>query len=379
MHESCFTNQAGGCRFKCFAGLHHLIQQYTSELSKVFFRKKALQSDRRWWLPAFYSLSIQAPVRQTLVMIQAQSNAMHRIEDPGPTPCSQYCYTALNIFDAASAGWDPINSDDDLVTLMSGSDIDQKAAKHITVARDTILKDCMGDETHNSFEFLRKAFEIHMSVKVKRRGPARRASSQVSTAMATQPALSIVNANQRAQSSDAEYAGTDHVENDDSDTGDFPPIDPFQSVTMDGVRGYYMPKTNKRRATSPPQEDDSERRRSTDKAPQLVSTEDDASDRANSISSMNSFSSINAAYGTLALESPGSGQSSRLISSGPQSPTPDNMQKLDIPGVMSFHDCIMQCAEAKFEIGAVGKIQGSYTCDCCPKNPKKFDTHAELR
>lgn len=378
MHESCFANQAGGCRFKCFAGLHRLIQQYTSELSKVFFRKKALQSDRRWWLSAFYSLLIQAPVRQTLVMIQAQSNAMHLIEDPGPTPCSQYCYTALNIFDAASAGWDPITSDHDLVTLMSGSDIDQKVAKHITVARDTILKDYMGDETHNSFEFLRKALEMGRSVKVKRRGPARRASSQVSTAMATQPALSIVNANQTAQSSDAEYAGTDHVENDDSDTGHLAPIGPHQSVPMDGVRGYKA-RTNKRRATSPPQEDDSERRRSIDKISQLASTEDDASDRANSISSINSFSSINAAYGTLALDSPGSGQSSRLISSGPQSPTPDNMQKLDTPGVMSFHECIRQWAEAKFEIGAVEKIQGSYTCDCCPKNPKKFDTHAELR
>lgn len=195
--------------------------------------------------------------------------------------------------------------------------------------------------------------------------------------MATQPALFIVNANQTAQSSDAEYAGTDHVENDDSDTGHLPPIDPPQSVPMDGVRRYKA-RTNKRRATSPPQEDDSESRHSTDKVPQLVSMEDDASDRANSISSMNSFSSINAAYGTLALDSPGSEQSSRLISSGPQSPTPDNMQKLDIPGVMSFRDCIRQWAEAKIEIGAVGKIQGSYTCDCCPKNPKKFDTHAEL-
>lgn len=28
--------------------------------------------------------------------------------------------------------------------------------------------------------------------------------------------------------------------------------------------------------------------------------------------------------------------------------------------------------------GGVGKIQGFFMCDCCPKKPKKFDTHDEL-
>ena len=88
----------------------------------------------------FYSLFIQAPVRQTLVMVQAES-AGHFSKDTSPTPCSQYCYTVLNIFDAASAGWDPITSDDDLTPFLSGSDSDQKVARHIKVAHETILKD----------------------------------------------------------------------------------------------------------------------------------------------------------------------------------------------------------------------------------------------
>ena len=29
--------------------------------------------------------------------------------------------------------------------------------------------------------------------------------------------------------------------------------------------------------------------------------------------------------------------------------------------------------------GTVGKIQGFFMCDCCPKKPKKFETAEELR
>ncbi|KAG6356043.1 hypothetical protein INS49_015428 [Diaporthe citri] len=140
MHESCVTTREDGCYFKSFAELQHGIQQYTSELSKVFFRKKALQSDRRWWLSVFYSLLIQSPVRQTLVMIMAGTNSGLLVKDSDPTQCTQYCYTAINIFDAASAGWDPITSDEDLEPLLSGSDIDQKVSKHIKVAREAIFK-----------------------------------------------------------------------------------------------------------------------------------------------------------------------------------------------------------------------------------------------
>lgn len=381
MHGSCVTTREEGCHFKPFADLQHSIQQYTSELSKVFFRKKALQSDRRWWLSVFYSFLIQSPVRQTLVMIQAETNSGPLVKDSDPTQCTQYCYTALNIFDAASAGWDPITSDEDLEYLLSGSDIDQKVARHIKVAREAIHRDRLGNETHDSFEFLKNMFGMDMSARVRRRISTRRISSKDSTAaMTPQPALCVPSASQTPHFSDAEHASSDHIKNHDSDTESSipPPLPPpgfVPAEEWESLRGYKS-GTNKRRATSPPQED-GERRLSTDNFPLFLSTADDTSDRANSISSINSFSSINAAYGTLALDSPGSGQSQRLMSSSPHSTTPDNTQQPGKPPAISAHELIRR-RSAMPRTNAAGKVQGFYMCDCCPKKPKKFSTREEL-
>ncbi|KAI7777892.1 hypothetical protein LA080_002944 [Diaporthe eres] len=381
MHGSCITTREEGCHFKPFADLQHSIQQYTSELSKVFFRKKALQSDRRWWLSVFYSFLIQSPVRQTLVMIQAETNSGPLVKDSGPTQCTQYCYTALNIFDAASAGWDPITSDEDLEYLLSGSDIDQKVARHIKVAREAIHRDRMGNEIHDSFEFLKNMFGMDVSARVRRRISTRRISSKGSTAaMTPQPALCVPSASQTPHFSDSEHASSDHIKNHDSDTESSipPPLPPPRFVPAEeweSLRGYKS-GTNKRRATSPPQED-GERRLSTDNFPLFLSTADDTSDRANSISSINSFSSINAAYGTLALDSPGSGQSQRLMSSSPHSTKPDNTQQPGKPPAISAHELIRR-RSAMPGTNAAGKVQGFYMCDCCPKKPKKFSTREEL-
>lgn len=382
MHASCVATREEGCQFRPFADLQHGIQQYTTELSKVFFRKKALQSDRRWWLSVFYSLLIQSPVRQTLLMIQAETDPGLLIKDSGPTQCSQYCHTALNIFDAASAGWDPITSDEDLQILLSGSDIDQKVARHVKVAREAILKDRRENETHNSFELLKSMFDMDMSTRVRRRISTRRISYKDSIAATTpQPALFAPNATQTSPPfGDSGQGSPDHFNNHDSEA-EFsipPPLPPPRFVPVEeweSLRGYRA-GTNKRRATSPPQEDD-ERRLSTDNFSLSLSTADNTSDRANSISSMNSFSSINAAYGTLALESPGSGQSSRLMSSSPYSTTPDNMQKPGNPLAIGAHELIRR-RSAKLGTNAAGKIQGLYMCECCPRKPKKFDTREEL-
>lgn len=162
MHGFCDETREGGCRLQCFANLQHHIQQYTSELSKVFFRKKALQSDRRWWLSVFYSLFIQAPVRQTLVMVQGEINFGPLVNDAGPHSCRRYCYTVLNMFDAASAGWDPITSDDDLQPLLLGSKLEKKLAKHVKIAREMELINHahLEDETLSTFDFLRNLFEV---------------------------------------------------------------------------------------------------------------------------------------------------------------------------------------------------------------------------
>lgn len=377
MHGFCGTTQEEGCRFQCFANLHHHIQQYTSELSKVFFRKKALQSDRRWWLSVFYSLVIQAPVRQTLLMVHSKPeiNSSALVKDADPNSLSRYCYTVLNIFDAASAGWDPITSDDDLGALLLGSDIEKKLAKHVAIAREMTLISHYHTRHMplSSLDQLRNLFEVDANERVRSRVSTKGASSKDGTAMTP-------------RFSDPEYSRTDHVkgycfETRPMTSSPLPPPSFIAMADWDGLRDYKA-GVNKRRATSPPQDCNDVRRFSTDSVPQLLSTADDASDRANSISSVNSYSSINAAYGTLGLDSPDSGHSSRLMSSSPQSPIPDNMHQFDVPRAMGAHDMIRQRAaqRAAKSRGAsgVGKIQAFYMCNCCPKEPKKFNTREEL-
>ena len=313
-------------------------------------------------------------------MVQAESNHWPLVNDPGSLPCSRYCYTTLNLFEAASAGWDPITSHNDFKHLLSGTHIDQKMARHVTIAREDILKNT-GDKTYDSFEFLQNMFEMDM--RVRPRASTKRLPSKGRTSMIAQLELSTRELNQSPQYSDSEYASTDHVENDDSETGLPPPLPPPRFVPVDEpTKGWkplshYSAVTNKRRASSPPQEYDNERRPSTDGFPQFVSSADDVSDQADSISSINSYSSINAAYGTLALGSPASGQSSKLISSSPHSTTPGKMQQLDMPRATSSYDMLRKRAA---ELGIMGtRIDGFFKCDCCPKQPRKFDTLEEVR
>lgn len=380
MHGFCDVTREEGCRLQCFANLQHHIQQYTSELSKVFFRKKALQSDRRWWLSVFYSLLIQAPVRQTLVMVHGEIHSEPLVNDAGTHSCRRYCYTVLNMFDAASAGWDPITSDDDLEPLLLGSDLEKELAKHVTVAREMELINHghLGDETLSTFDFLRNLFEVDTDERVRRRVSTKPISSKDSTAVASE-AASILKAIQTPHFNDSEYARMDNVKYHGSETElttPAPPLPPpklTRGEDCKGLRGYRA-GVKKRRATSPPQQYEDGRRLSTDSFSQLYSSTDDVSDRANSLSSVNSYSSINAAYGTLGLDSPGSGQSSRYVSSSPQSLIPEHLRRSDIPRDMSAHGIIRQRA-AKLGTHPVEKLQGFYECFSCLE---KFDTREEL-
>lgn len=309
MHESCDMNRGKDCQYKCFADLQHHIQQYNSEISKVFFRKKALQSDRRWWLSVFDSLLIQAPVRRTLIMLQREINAGCVAKDESPTPCSRYCYTVLNIFDAASAGWDPITSDDDLGTLLSGSGLDQELAKHIRIAREMTLDIRVEHETQNSFEFLRSLFEMDVDERVPRRASDRAVSVKDASATASQPVLSIPPV-QTPQCGDSQHPITVKVYHDDSgcEYSVPPPLLPptrFIPIEYWQFSRRYKVGTNKARATPPPQEYLDKRRLTKGSFSISSSSTDDISERTDSMSSVTSYSSINAAYGTIGLDSPG--------------------------------------------------------------------------
>ncbi|KAI3391833.1 hypothetical protein diail_6710 [Diaporthe ilicicola] len=377
MHNSCDASSESGCRFKCFADLQLHIKDYTAELSRVLLRKKALQSDRRWWLSVFYSLCFQALVRQTLIMVQAEVHVESLVNDALLASVKQYCYTAVNILDAASAGWDPISSDDDLGPLLVGSDLDRNMAKHITRGRKIMLTDDRSDERHCSFEYLEDLFKMDRRVRVRRRGPTKGTPIK-DFAFTAQPA-SITDPKLALEFSDSEYGtSADHNEQVDSET-EFP----FQSTPPPGFENWEALKkfkkgANKRRAASPPQEHDSVRRLSTGSFSQCLRSRDDTSDRANSISSVNSFSSINAAYGTLALD-PYQAVAPRPVCC-PETPalTPrTDIQQLGVPEARGTKTVLTRPMSEATNARA-GTIQGLCMCDSCPEKPKKFDTREEL-
>lgn len=318
-------------------------------------------------------------------MVQAEVKAEALVHDASSARVGEYCYTAVNIFDAASAGWDPISSDHDLGPLSLGSELEQNLAGHIVIARKTIFANHTGDTRHTSFEFLEEMFEMDKSVRVRRRRVTTKAPQcKDSTSTTHRPTLSTANAKLAPEFCDSENgANTDHCEQYDSET-EFPfpppPLPPprFIPMPVESWEGWksFTRGTGKRRATSPPQHHDDLKRLSIDSFSQGLSAADDVSDRANSISSVNSFSSINAAYRTLALDSPSSGLSPSLLSRSPRSNTPDNMQQFGMPQTAGNAMSTRPRADSK-NTGA-RRLQCSHTCDCCQKDPQKFEDLHEL-
>ncbi|KUI59764.1 RING-H2 finger protein ATL54 [Cytospora mali] len=219
---------------------------------------------------------------------------------------NRYCHTAVDLFTAATAGWDPISSEDDFHNLLlTESDIDRKVANHLIAARSlTLTKDKDSDDTHNSFEILRNHFDMgsHSSA-----------------------------------------------------------VHPYSLST-------------KRRASSPLEGDEEMRRISTDNLSLRSSASGYTSGRASS------FSSINSAYGALHLESPSSGLQ---FSSGQMSPITLNAsgESQDYTDTQTRSEVSIHPKRVSSQSNDVPAKwgRGSFMCDCCPKEPKAFDTREQLR
>jgi len=92
----------------CSANVTSNLELYLDELSRVIFRKENLQSDRAWWLSAFYSLCIQNIVRELLVIIVRDFWDEYDKADTLAPKC--YLHLALKLFLASSGGYDPVMS-----------------------------------------------------------------------------------------------------------------------------------------------------------------------------------------------------------------------------------------------------------------------------
>ncbi|KUI70402.1 hypothetical protein VM1G_11706 [Cytospora mali] len=220
---------------------------------------------------------------------------------------NRYCHTALDLFTAAAAGWDPISSEDDYhhTLLLMESDIDRKLANHLTAARSlTLTTEKDPDHIHHSFELLRNHFDM------------------------------------RSHS---------------------PAVHPYGLST-------------KRRASSPLEGDEETRRISTDNLSLRSLASGYNSGRASS------FSSINSAYGALQLESPSSGLQPL---SGQMSPVTLNAsgELQDYADTQPRSEVSVHPKHVSSQSDNVSAKwgRGFFMCDCCPKEPKAFDTREQLR
>ena len=82
------------------------------------FSKWGLSNHKHWWLAIFYSLCIQSLVRVNLIKLSGRVRSLLQ------TRCSDaefYLHSFISLFEAASAEYDPITTEDVLpLTEMSG-------------------------------------------------------------------------------------------------------------------------------------------------------------------------------------------------------------------------------------------------------------------
>jgi hypothetical protein len=127
-----------------------------SELSRTLFRKGGLQNDRSWWLSVFYSLCIQSLVRINLnILISSiEDGKRQSVNDKFSGP-KTYLYPLLQLFEAASAEYDPITKEEDEANL------ELSARIHIKLAQMAInRKDWRRRDITSSYAYLRRLFQV---------------------------------------------------------------------------------------------------------------------------------------------------------------------------------------------------------------------------
>ncbi|KAI1135999.1 hypothetical protein F5Y05DRAFT_121317 [Hypoxylon sp. FL0543] len=105
LHDECMASK---CQVQPFQDLSSSVKSFTDELSKVIFRKENRLHEKRWWLSAFYGFWIQSHVRRTIRFVESQTT--FQLSPETKHACSSYLLLALELFEAASASFDPLVS-----------------------------------------------------------------------------------------------------------------------------------------------------------------------------------------------------------------------------------------------------------------------------
>lgn len=153
LHQSC---KPGRCGVHCIARLQNSLRSFMSELSRTLFRKGGLQNDRSWWLSVFYSLCIQSLVRINLnILISSIEDGKHQSANDKFSGPETYLYPLLQLFEAASAEYDPITKEEDEANLELSAKI------HIKLAQMAINRnDWRRRDITSSYAYLRRLFQV---------------------------------------------------------------------------------------------------------------------------------------------------------------------------------------------------------------------------
>ncbi|KAI1413169.1 hypothetical protein F5Y13DRAFT_198908 [Hypoxylon sp. FL1857] len=363
LHDECVANK---CQIQPFQELSSSVKSFTDELSKVIFRKENRLHEKRWWLSTFYSLWIQSLVRRTIRFIETQ--AIVQLSPEIRHACSSYPLLALELFEAASASFDP------LVSAWSLDDeppnMDLRLMKYYRLAQKA-LSGQWASGAGSSIDFLRCLYQDS----------------------GTSPNTHI--------REDLPPSSVSNLINDDSESHGHikprPPIFQTHKLTQAGNKFSVPVRTRsgaKRRAGSPLQDVGFIRRNGSSSS--MLDSRDLRS-RALSIASPASPMSpaYSFAYGTSSSTRwNGSGDSlaemSKLLGTSPPNPRDQydylNPSKGHRPSLhyKSSNESFLELPRTlnkrrPASSPANDGLRGLFLCECCPKKPKKFETMEELR
>ncbi|KAI1631387.1 hypothetical protein F4809DRAFT_632552 [Biscogniauxia mediterranea] len=153
LHANCSIDE---CKVESFRNLASSIRLFLKEFSNVIFRKENRPPDRRWWLSAFYGLYLQSFVRRAIMFLENLSLAHIPASSQAlDYNCSTYLCIALELFEAASASYDPLISTWSLDKEPPEPKLDLRLIKYYRMAQQALnTTQWPQDNINNSMELL---------------------------------------------------------------------------------------------------------------------------------------------------------------------------------------------------------------------------------
>ncbi|KAI0192339.1 hypothetical protein EV127DRAFT_406866 [Xylaria flabelliformis] len=392
LHANCDIQQ---CRVESFRKLSSGISAFIEEFSRIVFRKENRATERKWWLSAFYGLYIQSFVRRTIVFVEDQSLAhlrdhhseLHR-------NCSNYLTLATNLFEAASASYDPLVSAWSLEKEPIDHKFDVRLIKYYRLAQEALKADLWAQKNiQSSFEFLSLAFGEDLTSMRNRQN-----KHDIFPTLPLRPMLHRSSMESTTRRFSSGFATESDViyESESCPHVSSPAMESSLLQKFNG-KGLGRLRTNsgaKRRASSPPQSDGSLRRNDSSSSmlnitairrrglsfatqtsplssPYLVAYDSTASPRWNG-----SEDSLSNLPQLLSPDSPAPQGNQEFAGSMPlRTPSLHNKSSnesfLEMPGRLNRRRSRSNLVRSR-------NSQTFFMCECCPKKPKKFDSAEAL-